>query len=96
MQGVAEKVPFEIKLLAYFHHANIIGYLNHFIDEKYVILVTELHGTEWSARNPLLNSIKNPGLKKLSSDADQDSKKVKGILRRTSCDLFECIGNIKT
>lgn len=93
MHGAAEKVLFEIKLLAYFHHPNIIRYIDHFIEEKYVILVTELHGTEWSPRNPILNSIRNPGLKKLTNDSDHHSKNFKGIPKRTSCDLFECIGN---
>lgn len=92
MPGYAEKVPFEIKLLADFNHPNIIKYIEHFIEEKYVILVTELHGTEWCPQNPLLNSIRNPGLKKQSQTADQHSKVFKGIPKRTSCDLFECIG----
>jgi hypothetical protein len=92
MRGVEEKVPFEIQLLAYFNHPNIIRYIEHFVDEKYVILITELHGTEWTPLNPVLNSIRNPGLKKLSGNTEHESKVFKGIPKRTSCDLFECIG----
>jgi serine/threonine protein kinase len=92
MDGVEEKVPFEIMLLAHLNHPNIIRYIDHFIEEKYVILITELHGTEWNPRNPILNSIRNPGLKKISASSEHESKVFKGIPKKTSCDLFECIG----
>ena len=100
-QDTLERVPLEIKLLIDCAHFNIITHLDHFINEKYVILVTELHGTEWSGSNPLLNHLNNPGLKFRKPTLAKDdsattlqpcSTSDKNIPRRTSCDLFECIG----
>jgi hypothetical protein len=56
-------IPFEVYLLKKLRHPNIISYIEHFMDEKYVILVTELHGTPWDATNPDLDAQSNPGIK---------------------------------
>ena len=65
-------------------------------EEDYILLITELHGTEWDASNPLLNPIKNPGLR-LAKQQKPDELKTgqeRVIRKRTSCDLFECIGKL--
>ncbi|KAJ3189084.1 hypothetical protein HK101_008939 [Irineochytrium annulatum] len=41
-------VPLEVYLLRRINHANIIRYLDYFPDAVHVILVTELHGGNWS------------------------------------------------
>ncbi|KAF9899830.1 hypothetical protein BX616_002826 [Lobosporangium transversale] len=48
-------IPMEIYVLRNVEHANIIGYLNAFQDQKFFYLIMELHGTPWSASNPLLS-----------------------------------------
>ncbi|KAF9163962.1 hypothetical protein DFQ26_001963 [Actinomortierella ambigua] len=140
-------IPIEIYVLRNVSHPNIIRYINMYQDYKYFYLIMELHGTPWSASNPLLNKNNNnnggntsmieamakatlsqrnininnsnngsgssslsssgesstSGYPKssssssLSSAADSDSgiavepPKPALLVRRTSCDLFECI-----
>ncbi|KAG9071689.1 hypothetical protein KI688_005902 [Linnemannia hyalina] len=50
-------IPVEIYILRNVAHANIIGFLNVYQDHKYFYLVMEMHGTPWSAINPLLNNM---------------------------------------
>ncbi|GJJ75517.1 hypothetical protein EMPS_07875 [Entomortierella parvispora] len=52
-------IPMEIYVLRYVQHPNIIGFLNVFEDSRYFYLIMELHGTPWSANNPLLNKNNN-------------------------------------
>jgi serine/threonine protein kinase len=59
-------VPLEIYILSRLSHPNIVQYLEHFEERDYILLVTELHGTEWNVANPLLNPIRNPGLRQTS------------------------------
>ena len=71
-------------------HPNIIQFIEYVIEDKFVLLITELHGTSWDASNLLLDPTSNPGLKfkyreKTIKAEDQT------IPNRTSCDLFECI-----
>lgn len=125
-------IPMEIYVLRNVAHANIIGFMNVYQDSKYFYLVMELHGTPWSASNPLLNNMqgsmigamaqatlnqRNPtaaaagsasttssgsfqatstsssssSLNQLSDDEAHQPPKSALLVRRTSCDLFECI-----
>ncbi|KAF9577749.1 hypothetical protein BGW38_006844 [Lunasporangiospora selenospora] len=142
-------IPMEIYVLRNVQHPNIIGYLNAYQDSKFFYLVMELHGTPWSASNPLLNKngngingignksnnttmieamanaslgrvsvpgsasttssgssatslFKLPSLASSTSSLSQPSSgenspvmceppKPSLLVRRTSCDLFECI-----
>ncbi|KAF9346896.1 hypothetical protein BGX26_001565 [Mortierella sp. AD094] len=123
-------IPMEIYALRNVSHPNIIGFLGSYQDSRYFYLVMELHGTPWSASNPLLSS-KNGGNDMMeaiakatlsqqrngagsasttssgsasypastsssSSSLNQladgdDVPKPALLVRRTSCDLFECI-----
>ncbi|KAH6561016.1 hypothetical protein BASA50_006081 [Batrachochytrium salamandrivorans] len=44
-----ELVPLEVALLYRMKHPNIIQYIDHMNEADYVLLITELHGTSWSA-----------------------------------------------
>ncbi|KAF9318347.1 hypothetical protein BG003_011360 [Podila horticola] len=132
-------IPMEIYVLRNVQHPNIIGFLNVYQDFKYFYLVMELHGTPWSASNPLLNKNANNGpsnmleamaaatlnqqrkgsltsstsmssfpttttstsssSSSLSQSSSGESSPIEAyeppkpalLVRRTSCDLFECI-----
>jgi serine/threonine protein kinase len=87
------RVPQEIAILNSISHPNIINFVEYINEENYILLITELHGTEWDASNPLLNPIKNPGLRLTKQQKPNEFKteQEKVIRKRTSCDLFECI-----
>ncbi|KAJ1532397.1 hypothetical protein HK096_006998 [Nowakowskiella sp. JEL0078] len=88
IQDGAGIVPMEIYILRRIHHDNIIKYLDFFEDSVFFYLVTELHGAPWSGLSPseaqtaVSHSLPTPSLLK---------PPVKGLRRRSSCDLFECI-----
>ncbi|KAF8940701.1 hypothetical protein BGZ52_013403, partial [Haplosporangium bisporale] len=117
-------IPMEIYVLRNVHHPNIIGFMNVYQDFRYFYLVMELHGTPWSASNPLLN--KNGNMMEAMAQATMNQRnavvpssgsstsssssfptsssssslndgeaheppKAALLVRRTSCDLFECI-----
>ncbi|KAG0311410.1 hypothetical protein BGZ99_010179 [Dissophora globulifera] len=137
-------IPMEIHVLRKVQHANIIAFLNAYQDSKFFYLVMELHGTPWSASNPLLSknnnnnnnnnnptnismieamanatlsqqrlagasstvsSVSSASYKTTSSSSSLTSLSHSGseselyveppkpslLVRRTSCDLFECI-----
>ncbi len=92
-------VPYEAHLLHNMRHPNIIQFLDVYHDEKYVIMVTELHGCEWRTNNPLLNPVLNPGLREHRGESFTLPDKPMSAMtddellqrRRTACDLFECI-----
>ncbi|KAI7823057.1 kinase-like domain-containing protein [Gamsiella multidivaricata] len=95
-------IPMEIYVLRNVQHSNIIGFLNAYQDPKFFYLVMELHGTPWSANNPLLNknntsststSSSSISLSHSSSENElyMEPPKPSLLVRRTSCDLFECI-----
>lgn len=124
-------IPMEIYVLRYVQHPNIIGFMNVYQDYRYFYLVMELHGTPWSASNPLLSknngnngmleaiaqatinqqrngasasttssgSTSFPGttssssssLNQLGEGEEIQPPKPALLVRRTSCDLFECI-----
>ncbi|KAG0209055.1 hypothetical protein BGX28_000155 [Mortierella sp. GBA30] len=134
-------IPMEIYVLRNVQHPNIIGFLNVYQDLKFFYLVMELHGTPWSASNPLLSKNNNannnttmveamasatlnqrlPGSASTTSSGNTSSSSLSFqmntytsssssslshsgsenelyeppkpalLVRRTSCDLFECI-----
>ncbi|KAF9087983.1 hypothetical protein BGX27_002815 [Mortierella sp. AM989] len=130
-------IPMEIYVLRNVQHTNIIGFLNAYQDFKFFYLVMELHGTPWSASNPLLNknngannntsmieAMANATLSQRGSGSTSTSSSISStsfqststsdssislshsgsesdlyveppkpslLVRRTSCDLFECI-----
>ncbi|KAG0368843.1 hypothetical protein BGZ54_001041 [Gamsiella multidivaricata] len=126
-------IPMEIYVLRNVQHSNIIGFLNAYQDPKFFYLVMELHGTPWSANNPLLNK-NNTSVIEAMGNATLSQQRLSGssstsssvssssfqststssssislshsssenelymeppkpslLVRRTSCDLFECI-----
>ncbi|KAK3832900.1 MAG: kinase-like domain-containing protein [Linnemannia elongata] len=86
-------IPMEIYVLRNVAHANIIGFMNVYQDSKYFYLVMELHGTPWSARSfqATSTSSSSSSLNQLSDDEAHQPPKSALLVRRTSCDLFECI-----
>ncbi|KAF9921969.1 hypothetical protein BGZ65_009938, partial [Modicella reniformis] len=130
-------IPMEISVLRNVRHPNIIGFMNAFQDARFFYLVMELHGTPWSASNPLLNNndINNASMIEAMASATLNQQRLPGpsstsssissssfqttftsssttslshsgsenelyvveppkaslLVRRTSCDLFECI-----
>ena len=54
MTNVGQRIPFEIDALRRMQHPNVAAYMDHFVDKKYVIIVTELHGVDWNPANPKL------------------------------------------
>jgi serine/threonine protein kinase len=59
-----QKIPIEIQILRSLNHPGIIKYIEHIFEgKKHILLITELHGSEWDPRNPQLNAERNPGLK---------------------------------
>jgi hypothetical protein len=110
-------IPMEIYVLKNVKHPSIIAFLDAYQDAKFFYLVMELHGTQWSATNPLLVS-SEARLSKLAAATDQQQNglgmvsvgpptppeefnfppmdengqpRPNLLVRRTSCDLFECI-----
>ena len=62
-------VPNEIAILMSLKHPNIIAYLDHYVEESYILLVTELFGRQWD--HSLLGSKK--------TTADPSTKKLKAV-----------------
>ena len=99
-------VPKEYYVLRRLRHTNIIQIIEHYENDRYFILVTELHGTPWTQTNPILASkVLHPTLRRNGVREDGGSKANeasllsslseegrKQVKQRTSCDLFECIG----
>jgi hypothetical protein len=85
-----DSVPREICVLRSLRHPNVIEFIDYTCEEEYILLITELFGTQWDASNRELTPFKNPGLKfKYRPPTVQAADVV--IKQRTSCDLFECI-----
>ncbi|KAF8936828.1 kinase-like domain-containing protein [Dissophora ornata] len=130
-------IPMEIYALRNVSHPNIIGFMGSYQDFKYFYLVMELHGTPWSASNPLLNKNDNGSMMEAIAKATMNQRNAAAaaaengggsasttssgstsfpatpsssssslnqlaeggdelpkpalLVRRTSCDLFECI-----
>ncbi|TPX46215.1 hypothetical protein CcCBS67573_g10328 [Chytriomyces confervae] len=69
-------VPPEIAILQQLDHPNIIQYIDHVVEPtKYVLLITELHGSDWQRASSSSTT--------LGGDD--------GVTTCTSFDLFECI-----
>ena len=86
-----ENVPAEVFALSALNHPNIIKYENHYVDQEFVILITELHGCSWNPTNPKLDFVKNPGLKFKYRPKQATARSGQSLGYRTSSDLFECI-----
>lgn len=90
-------VPLEVHLMKQIIHPNIIQYLDYFGDDRFLYLITELHGTSWTWPNPRIDPTRNPGLRppgqllQLSHSTSKETVGVTGVTRRSPCDLFECI-----
>ncbi|RKO91335.1 hypothetical protein BDK51DRAFT_31037 [Blyttiomyces helicus] len=66
-------VPLEVHILSQLSHPNIISYVEHIDEPDYVLLITELHGTEWDAlANKALDVAKNPGLREKPRGEDAE------------------------
>ena len=102
---IGQWIPFECHFLKQVRHPSIIRFLDLYMDAKYIYLVTELHGTQWSPNNPELSPDKNPGVKAPVKGMDigemgrvlskeelaKMSDEELTQRRRVACDLFECI-----
>jgi serine/threonine protein kinase len=95
-------MPMEIYTLKHVRHPNIIHYCDSYQDDTYFYLVMELHGTQWDtasaaiATNATSYPMHSPALSQNSqSTIDEEEEEVeppsRQFVRRTSCDLFECI-----
>ncbi|KAJ3197605.1 hypothetical protein HDU67_003695, partial [Dinochytrium kinnereticum] len=90
-------VPMEVFVLRRIRHENIIRYVDYFDDPAYCLLVTELHGGNWSGASTTTSSAV-PSLSQTSISSNAPPTPVSPALmtppalqRRNSCDLFECI-----
>ncbi|KAJ1340513.1 hypothetical protein BSLG_004898 [Batrachochytrium salamandrivorans] len=93
-------IPMEVYFLRHCCHANIISFVAMYSDHKFIYLVTELHGSQWSAtkdhvqahsvlaqpRDALMPLIPPSSLQR-SNTCPFPAK----LARRQSMDLFECI-----
>ncbi|KAJ3219910.1 hypothetical protein HDU67_008439 [Dinochytrium kinnereticum] len=100
------RIPLEVHILKNLSHPGVVRFIDYIEEDKYVLLVTELHGTQWDPANPILSPEKNPGIRapKRHASASEAGQNVEGakvdffktgelkaLRKRTSCDLFECI-----
>jgi serine/threonine protein kinase len=93
------QIPIEIYTLKHVRHENIIRFCDAYQDDTYYYLVMELHGTQWVTHSNDSN-IHSPALSRNSQSTidsnDEDlilseETTTRQFVRRTSCDLFECI-----
>ncbi|KAI9019107.1 kinase-like domain-containing protein [Hyaloraphidium curvatum] len=94
-------VPMEVYILKNVRHRNIVRFLDYIEDERFCILVEELHGTQWTKPdNPIHKQPAAPAaelsalsLKDKASalGAAQAAGEVPALRRTKSMDLFECI-----
>lgn len=93
--------PFEINILRRIHHPTVIDYIDSFEDQHYFYLVMELYGCEWKATSSSSASHQSSS-SSISSPVTPDHNGIDHFstsfpsspqqkVRRTSCDLFECI-----
>ncbi|KAF7730391.1 hypothetical protein EC973_002197 [Apophysomyces ossiformis] len=101
------KIPMEIYVLKNVQHPNIVRYIDSYQDETFFYLVMELHGTQWEpatvevTHNNTQAATHSPALSQTSEDSFTSSVDTRleeeypspsrMFVRRTSCDLFECI-----
>ncbi|KAK3810031.1 MAG: kinase-like domain-containing protein [Benniella sp.] len=90
-------IPMEIHVLRHVQHANIIGYLNAYQDARFFYLVMELHGTPCSISSASFQTTSTSSSSTTLSHSGSENElyveppKPSLLVRRTSCDLFECI-----
>ena len=94
--------PLEISILKQIKHPTVIDYIDSFQDDMYYYLVMELYGCEWKsshASSSSSSSYPSPITPNSSYDETNDFNASMSIpttikqqkVRRSSCDLFECI-----
>ncbi|KAI9347126.1 kinase-like domain-containing protein [Pilaira anomala] len=98
--------PLEINILRRIHHPTVINYIDSFEDQHYFYLVMELYGCEWKAASssfsPSSSASHQSSSSSISSPVTPDHNGIDHFstsfpsspqqkVRRTSCDLFECI-----
>lgn len=88
--------PLEISILKQIHHPTVIDYIDSFQDDKYFYLVMELYGCEWksTSHESSSSSTSSP----VTPDGEENDHfstcfplPPQQKVRRSSCDLFECI-----
>lgn len=98
-------VPMEIYVLRHVRHPNVVNYVDFFQDEQFLYLVMELHGTQWTTQAAAGSASSStdglPRSPETSQESDLSSSPpgtptdeyppTRLYVRRTSCDLFECI-----
>ncbi|KAJ3108439.1 hypothetical protein HDU97_001146 [Phlyctochytrium planicorne] len=88
-------VPMEVFILRRIRHANIIQYLDYFHESAYCLLVTELHGGNWSSNANSNNNVPTVSQTSINSSSAATAPSAftapPFLQRRNSCDLFECI-----
>ncbi|KAH9251458.1 hypothetical protein BASA81_010695 [Batrachochytrium salamandrivorans] len=99
-------VPMEVYILKNVRHSNIINFLDYYADADFCYLITELHGSSWSAADQNIPDVMRP-ISPCSSIGNQAQSPLTttnshpgnagtgGLLpyisSRPSMDLFECI-----
>ncbi|KAJ3093019.1 hypothetical protein HDU96_002547 [Phlyctochytrium bullatum] len=79
-------VPMEVFILRRINHPNIIRFMDYHEDAVYCLLVTELHGGNWSAAPS-----SSPSATPTTTPSPLLTQPPAALQRRNSCDLFECI-----
>lgn len=90
-------VPMEVYILKNVRHKNIVRFLDYIEDERFCILVEELHGTQWTKVGDRSKELVDEIDKMSISDARAGVAEAKAtglvpaLVRTKSMDLFECI-----
>ncbi|CAO3664701.1 hypothetical protein G6F70_002627 [Rhizopus microsporus] len=85
-------IPLEIYILKHVRHPNIIQYCDSYQDDIFFYLVMELHGTQWTAESPTHSpALSENSQSTIEEEEDEIEPNLRQFVRRTSCDLFECI-----
>ncbi|KAI8609273.1 kinase-like domain-containing protein, partial [Chytriomyces sp. MP71] len=79
----------EIMILQKLNHPNVIKYIDHVIKGSHVILITELHGSEWTPSMVAVNL--RPNKHAFTTSATETVSSNELSKQMSSCDLFECI-----
>lgn len=90
--------PLEITILKQIHHPTVIDYIDSFQDDNYFYLVMELYGCEWKYSGHESSSSASSISSPMTPDTEVTDQfptcfplPPQQKVRRSSCDLFECI-----